>query len=80
MRTISINLLLAGLLTGNVALAQEAVAQSDSTYLSNKEEKNRNVMLNASDASKPREVNIGLPGTVGGTEIFEDGLPVVYHF
>lgn len=80
MRTISINLLLAGLLTGNVALAQEAVAQSDSTYLSNKEEKNRNVMLNASDASKPREVNIGLPGTVGGTEIFEDGLPVVYYF
>lgn len=45
-----------------------------------KEEKNRNVMLNAADASKPREVSIGLPSSVGGTDIFEDGLPVVYYF
>lgn len=45
-----------------------------------KEEKNRNVMLNATDASKPREVSIGLPSSVGGTDIFEDGLPVVYYF
>ena len=37
-------------------------------------------MLNASDASKPREVSIGLPSSVGGTDIFEDGLPVVYYF
>lgn len=45
-----------------------------------KKVENRNVMLNASDASRPREINIGLPGTVGGTEIFEDGLPVSYYF
>lgn len=51
---------------------------SDTTH--SREEKNRNIMLNASDASKPREVSIGLPGSVGGTDIFEDGLPVVYYF
>ena len=54
--------------------------QKTDTLANSKEEKNRNVMLNASDASKPREVNIGLPATVGGTDIFEDGLPVVYYF
>lgn len=53
---------------------------SDTTHISSKEEKNRNIMLNASDASKPREVSIGLPSSVGGTDIFEDGLPVVYYF
>lgn len=60
-------------------LAQNEI-KKDSIHVSNKEEKNRNVMLNASDASKPREVNIGLPSTIGGTEIFEDGLPVSYYF
>lgn len=59
--------------------AQTAVS-NDSVAINNKEEKNRNVMLNASDAAKPREVNIGLPASTGGTEIFEDGLPVVYYF
>lgn len=53
---------------------------TDSVRVSSREEKNRNVMLNASDTSKPREVSIGLPGSVGGTDIFEDGLPVVYYF
>lgn len=53
---------------------------ADSVRVSSREEKNRNVMQNASDASKPREVSIGLPGSVGGTDIFEDGLPVVYYF
>lgn len=58
-------------------------AEKDSIIISGvntKEVKNRNVMLNASDASKPREVNIGLPASVGGTEIYEDGLPVSYYF
>ena len=44
----------------------------------NKEGGDRNVMLNASSASKPREIQIGLPSTAGGTDIFEDGLPVGY--
>lgn len=60
--------------------AQSPTAATDSIVVNNKEEKNRNVMLNASDAAKPREVNIGLPASTGGTEIFEDGLPVVYYF
>jgi hypothetical protein len=40
----------------------------------------RNVMLNAADNKGPREINIGLPSTVGGTTIIENGLPVVYYF
>lgn len=40
----------------------------------------RNVMLNASSANSPREIQIGLPGTAGGTEIFEDGVLTGYYF
>lgn len=66
-----------------MAVCENMVAQQEQKADvpdNSKEEKNRNVMLNASDASKPREVNIGLPASTGGTEIFEDGLPVVYYF
>ncbi|MCC9169071.1 hypothetical protein [Pontibacter harenae] len=45
-----------------------------------KEEKNRNVMLNAANNTGPREVNIGLPTSVGGITIQENDLPVVYYF
>lgn len=51
------------------------IVESDS-----KEEKNRNVMLNAANNSGPRDVNIGLPSTVGGITIQENDLPVVYYF
>lgn len=52
---------------------------------SSKEEKSkgddRNVMLNAASANAgPRNVNIGLPASVGGTTILENDLPVVYFF
>ena len=40
----------------------------------------RNVMLNASNNTDPQKVNVGLPASVGGTTIFENDLPVVYHF
>ncbi|MCC8147285.1 MAG: hypothetical protein LIO93_12810 [Bacteroidales bacterium] len=41
----------------------------------------RNVMLNAASANAgPREVNIGLPASVGGTTVLENGLPVVYFY
>ena len=43
-------------------------------------EENRNVMLNASSNTGPREVNIGLPSSVGGITVLENDLPVVYHF
>lgn len=36
----------------------------------------RNVMLNASDATKPREIQIGLPSE--DVNVYENGLPVVY--
>jgi hypothetical protein len=38
------------------------------------------MMLNASDNTKPRDVNVGLPASVGGTTILENGLPVVFFF
>ena len=43
---------------------------------SNKEEGNRNVMLNASSANGPREIQIGLPST--DVNVLENGLPVTY--
>ena len=43
-------------------------------------EDTRNVMLNASSNTGPREVNIGLPSSVGGITVLENDLPVVYHF
>ena len=36
----------------------------------------RNVMLNASDANKPREIQIGLPSE--DVNVYENGLPAVY--
>lgn len=39
-----------------------------------------NVMLNASADNGPRVVNIGLPASVGGTVVLENGLPVVYDY
>lgn len=49
------------------------------TPLNNKEEKNRNEMLNADNSPGPRNVNIGLPFT-GDLVILENDLPVVYYY
>ena len=70
-------LLIAGsLLPGNL-LAQDVIVKD--SVLNTKEEKNRNVMLNASATDQPRQINVGLPGTRSAT-IFEDGIPVSYFF
>lgn len=53
--------------------------QTPESMASNKEEKNRNEMLNAENSPGPRNVNIGLPFT-GDLVILENGLPVVYTF
>lgn len=45
----------------------------------NKEEKNRNVMLNAGSNTGPRDVNIGLPFR-GDIIILENDVPVVAYF
>lgn len=50
------------------------------TTTSSKEDNNRNVMLNAANNTSPRDVNIGLPATVGGITILENDLPSVYFF
>lgn len=57
--------------------AQEKIVQ-DTTKV---KEGDRNLMLNAASANTgPREVNVGLPATVGGTTVLENNLPVVYFF
>ena len=60
-----------------VVSAQEP-ASSDGDR-STKEEKNRNVMLNASNSNQPRQISIGLPEGAA-VDIFEDGTPVSYLF
>lgn len=56
---------------------EQVITASDSAVIV---EADRNVMLNAANSTGPREVNIGLPASVGGTTILENGLPVVYFF
>jgi len=51
----------------------------DTLVVNKKEEKNRNEMLNASNNSAPRGVNIGLPFQ-GDILIMENNVPVVYTF
>ena len=59
----------------NAAKTEEGVKT-----VTSKEDNNRNVMLNAANNTSPRDVNIGLPSTVGGITILENDLPVVYFF
>ena len=72
-------MMLTGIST-NAIYAQnpKTVVKKDSTAVASGSD--RNMMLNASDNKGPREINIGLPSTVGGTTIVENGLPVVYYF
>ena len=74
--------------TTNLAYSQETdkeVSSSDpvvvavDSLISNKEEKNRNEMLNAENNPGPRQVNIGLPFN-GDIIILENDVPVVYTF
>lgn len=70
-------LLLMGALMPAGTTAQEIIKKD--SMVNTKEEKNRNVMLNASATDQPRQINVGLPGTRSAT-IFEDGIPVSYFF
>ena len=65
------------LLFGSNLLAQDVVSRD--SIPSTKEEKNRNVMLNASSDNQPRQISIGLPDGEA-VDIFEDGTPVSYLF
>ena len=62
-------LLLAMLLNVAVATAQEA----DTLKTGAERRSNQNVMLNASYASIPRTISLGIPGW--GTYLMDDGLP-----
>lgn len=65
------------------AQENENESVSDSTKVENKafskEEKNRNVMLNAENNTGPRRVNVGLPFT-SDVLILENDVPIVYNF
>lgn len=75
--------LFAFVVTSN-ATAQKKVddtnVKSDTTKVAQKAGGTANVMLNASADNGPRAVNIGLPASVGGTVVLENGLPVTYDF
>lgn len=58
----------------------EQKAKKDTVTIAPKAGETANVMLNASSDNGPRVVNIGLPASIGGTTILENGLPVTYDF
>ena len=64
---------LASVLSLTYVQAQDTKTDSEG---SDKEEGNRNVMLNASSANGPREIQIGLPSA--DVNVLENGLPVTY--
>lgn len=66
--------------TMNLIQAQENKSDSLKTKTDVKKDQNTSVMLNASADNGPRNVNIGLPASVGGTTILENGLPVVMDY
>lgn len=65
-------------ITAMLLIPNMAQAQETTDSLNGKKEKpeERNVMLNASDATKPREIQIGLPSE--DVNVYENGLPAVY--
>lgn len=58
------------------AATVSAQTAADTVSVKKVEGSERNVMLNASDASKPREIQIGLPSE--DVNVYENGLPAVY--
>lgn len=56
--------------------ASDFVMRTDSVAVKKVEGSERNVMLNAADATKPREIQIGLPSE--DVNVYENGLPAVY--
>ena len=58
------------------AASQLYALPSDNSDDKEEKKEERNVMLNASDANKPREIQIGLPSE--DVTVYENGLPAVY--
>ncbi len=59
-----------------MAIAANAQNDGNAKSSNSKEEGDRNVMLNASSANGPREIQIGLPSA--DVNVLENGLPVTY--
>lgn len=74
------NVFFALLLAMNVAAQQESSSDTTAVKESSGKQSDRNLMLNAESNSTPRNVNIGLPANVGGINIYENGVPVVFYF
>ena len=74
MNTYSITAKAAALMALSMMNVSAVLAQDEKS--NSKEEGNRNVMLNASSANGPREIQIGLPSA--DVNVLENGLPVVY--
>ncbi|MCO6025750.1 2,6-beta-D-fructofuranosidase [Prevotella cerevisiae] len=70
-------LTLSGILLPMPSLALNNKEVSKDSVQNTKEVTNRNMLLNASSADQPRQINVGLPASLSAT-IFEDGLPVSY--
>ncbi|NDW18820.1 hypothetical protein D0T53_07830 [Dysgonomonas sp. 216] len=78
---INIGLLTAFTVLGLNVNAQDKAKADTTRVAGNEQGGDRNVMLNAASANAgPRNVNIGLPASVGGTTVLENDLPVVYFF
>ncbi|MBL4561451.1 MAG: TonB-dependent receptor [Labilibaculum sp.] len=60
----------------SVRIQGQTKLSNDSIVNIGEEKNNRNVMLNASEPTRPREVAIGIP--IANVPILENGLPVVY--
>ena len=67
--------ILLGITTSIGTIAQDAVTD---TTKNTSGDSNRNVLMNASSASQPRQISLGLPIS-GYAYIYEDGLPVSYY-
>ncbi|MGM5631076.1 TonB-dependent receptor [Apibacter raozihei] len=67
-------------LLGGASLTAQVKQKSDTIKTSAEQKGDSKVMLNAANNTGPRDVNIGLPASVGGTTVLENGLPVVYFF
>lgn len=74
-----ISLAFASILPAMTIQAKESnfgVSKQDSISTKKTDGSERNVMLNATDATKPREIQIGLPSE--DVNVYENGLPAVY--
>lgn len=62
----------------NAQKKKAKVAEKDSIATASVGRDADNMMLNASDESSPRFINVGLPEATGGTVVTENGMPVTY--